>query len=155
MKRYKKLIFVDSTDTTRGPMAKIIMKKKFLLAPLEVESRGLVVLFPEPLNQKAEAVLISNGYQADGHQAMQLTQEDIGDGEGILLLTMDSTQKEKVLEEFSNLKHLHTLTEFIGARGDVSPLYGAPLIEYGQYYEILDTLLDGLVIRLNEEEIRR
>ena len=153
MKHYKKLIFVDATDTTRGPMAKIIMKKKFLLAPLTIESRGLVVLFPEPLNQKAEAVLISNGYEADGHSAAALTQEDIGDGEGVLLLTMENAQKEKILEQFSNLRHLHTLTEFVGARGEVIPLYGAPLIEYGQYYEVLDTLLDGLVIKFNEEEI--
>lgn len=27
---------------------------------------GLVVLFPEPLNQKAEAVMISNGLKSEG-----------------------------------------------------------------------------------------
>lgn len=153
MKRYKKLIFVDSTDTIRAPMAKVMMKKKFLLAPLEIESRGMVVLFSEPMNQKAEAILTSNGHVTQQHQATQLTQEDIGNGEGVLLLAMDSAQKEKILDEFSNLKHLHTLTEYVGGRGDMPVLYGAPLIEYGQYYELLDLLLNGLVIKLNEEEI--
>ncbi len=62
MKQYDRIIFVDSDDTTRAPMAKVIMKSKFLLASMEICSRGLVVLFPEPMNQKAEAVLISNGY---------------------------------------------------------------------------------------------
>lgn len=40
MKRYDKLIFVSNTDTCLGPMAKFIMKSKFLLEDLEIESRG-------------------------------------------------------------------------------------------------------------------
>ena len=57
MKKYDRLIFVSNSDTCRGPMAEAILKSKFLLSELEVESRGLVVLFPEPVNQKAEAIL--------------------------------------------------------------------------------------------------
>ena len=60
--RYKKLIFVDTNDNCRAPMAEMILKRKFLTNPLTIESRGMVVLFPEPLNPKAEAVLTSNGY---------------------------------------------------------------------------------------------
>ena len=48
MKKYDRLIFVSNSDTCRGPMAEAILKSKFLLSELEVESRGLVVLFPEP-----------------------------------------------------------------------------------------------------------
>ena len=90
MKRYNKLIFVDDDDNSRAPMAKIIMRSKYLLGPMEVESRGLVVLFPEPMNQKAEAVLISNGYHVADHVAKQLVQEDIGDD--VLILTMEATR---------------------------------------------------------------
>ena len=53
--RYKKLIFVDTNDNCRAPMAEMILKRKFLTNPLTIESRGMVVLFPEPLNPKAEA----------------------------------------------------------------------------------------------------
>ena len=60
MKKYDRLIFVSNSDTCRGPMAEAILKSKFLLSELEVESRGLVVLFPEPVNQKAEAILASH-----------------------------------------------------------------------------------------------
>ena len=73
MKKYDKLIFVDSDDTDRAPMASAIMQKKYLLSPLKVCSRGLVVLFPEPVNQKAEAVLVSNGLTAKEHAATQLS----------------------------------------------------------------------------------
>ena len=53
MIRYKKVIFVDTSDNCRAPMAELILKRKFLTNPLEIQSRGLVVLFPEPLNPKA------------------------------------------------------------------------------------------------------
>lgn len=49
---YNKVIFVDSDGTCRSAMIRIIMKSKFLLYPVEFESRGMVVLFPEPLTPK-------------------------------------------------------------------------------------------------------
>ena len=58
--RYKKLIFVDTNDNCRAPMAKFILKRKFLTNPLTIESRGLVVLFPEPMMPKAEMVMEKN-----------------------------------------------------------------------------------------------
>ena len=60
--RYKKLIFVDTNDNCRAPMAEMILKRKFLTNPLTIESRGMVVLFPEPLNPKAEAVPAAKSY---------------------------------------------------------------------------------------------
>ncbi|MGI6007552.1 MAG: phosphotyrosine protein phosphatase [Ruminococcus sp.] len=151
MKHYNKLIFVDDDDNSRAPMAKIIMRSKFLLGPLEIESRGLVVLFPEPMNQKAEAVLISNGYSVADHTARQLTQQDIGDD--VLILTMEDAQKAKIWENYESARNVHTLTEYIRLRGELSPLYGEPLKEYGKCYEILEKLLDSLVVQLNEEEL--
>ena len=151
MKRYNKLIFVDDDDNSRAPMAKIIMRSKYLLGPMEVESRGLVVLFPEPMNQKAEAVQISNGYHVADHVAKQLVQEDIGDD--VLILTMEDAQKDKIWENYESAKNVYTLTEYIRLRGELAPLYGEPLKEYGKCYEILEKLLDGLVVQLNEEEL--
>ncbi|HIU75669.1 MAG TPA: phosphotyrosine protein phosphatase [Candidatus Pelethocola excrementipullorum] len=153
MKQYDRLIFVDSDDTTRAPMAKAIMKSKFLMGSLEILSRGLVVLFPEPMNQKAEAVLISNGYNTKDHAATQLMQEDINDR--ALILTMEDSQKAKIWGNYENAANVYTITEFIRLSGDVTPLYGEPLAAYGQCYEILEALVSGIVIQLNEEELRK
>lgn len=150
-KRYNKLIFVDEDDNSRATMAKIILQSKFLLRPLIIESRGLVVLFPEPMNQKAEAVLISKGYSASGHEARQLEQEDIG--EDVLILTMEDNQKEKIWMNYENAANVYTLTEYIKLQGDLTPLFGEPLTEYGKCYETLEALIAGLVIQLNEEEL--
>lgn len=98
--RYKKLIFVDTNDNCRAPMAEMILKRKFLTNPLTIESRGMVVLFPEPLNPKAEAVLTSNGYPQPSHIAMQLEQEDINND--VLILTMEDKQKSQIWETYEN-----------------------------------------------------
>jgi L-threonylcarbamoyladenylate synthase len=45
--------------------------------PMEIEARGLVVQFPEPVNQKAEAVLISNGISTEGMVSTQLRRQAI------------------------------------------------------------------------------
>jgi protein-tyrosine-phosphatase len=148
--RYKKLIFVDTNDNCRAPMAKLILKRKFLTNPLPIESRGMVVLFPEPMNPKAETVLENNGYPEPAHIARQLEQEDINSD--VLLLTMEDKQKSQIWETYENAPHVYTVREFVGETGDVEPLHGQPLTVYSQCYTKLELLMRKLVIRLNEEE---
>lgn len=148
--RYKKLIFVDTNDNCRAPMAELILKRKFLTNPLSIESRGLVVLFPEPLTPKAEAVLSNNGFPEPTHIAQQLEQEDISPD--VLLLTMEDKQKSEIWETFENAPHVYTVKEYVGETGDIPALYGQPLSVYSQCYTELELLMRKLVIKLNEEE---
>ena len=150
MIRYKKVIFVDTSDSCRAPMAEMILKRKFLTNPLTIQSRGLVVLFQEPLNAKAEAVLSSNGYPDPAHTARQLEQEDI-DGD-TLLLTLESRHKSVIRETYENAPHVYTLREYAGESGDITPLYGEPLSVYGQCYTEMELLMRKVLARLNEEE---
>ena len=148
--RYKKLIFVDTNDNCRAPMAELILKRKFLTNPLTIESRGLVVLFPEPMNPKAEAILENHGYPTPVHVAMQLEQEDIS--RDVLLITMEEKQKSQIWETYEDAPHVYTLKEYVGESGDIQPLYGQPLSVYSQCYTEMELLIRRLVIRLNEEE---
>ena len=66
MKPYNRIVFVAESGKCRAPMAAGIFREYSLNHPVEVLVRGLVVLFPEPLNQKAEAVMISNGINLEG-----------------------------------------------------------------------------------------
>lgn len=54
--------------------------------------------FPEPLNQKAEAVMISNGLKPAGFMSEQITEEDITDN--TLILTMSEESRQKIFELF-------------------------------------------------------
>lgn len=148
--KYKKLIFVDTNDNCRAPMAELILKRKFLTNPLDIESRGLVVLFPEPLTQKAEVVLEKNGYPKPAHTAAQLEQKDINTD--VLILTMEDKQKSQIWENYENAAHVFTLKEYVGETGDIPALYGQPLSGYSEFYTELELLMRRLVIRLNEEE---
>ena len=103
MKKYDRLIFVSNSDTCRGPMAEAILKSKFLLSELEVESRGLVVLFPEPVNQKAEAILASHGLTMKDHTAKMLEQEDFD--ERTLILVMEDALKQRIFQEHENVQN--------------------------------------------------
>ena len=76
MEEFNRIIFVCESGTARSPMAAGILNEFSLKRSIDVESRGLVVLFPEPMNQKAEAVLISNGVSMMDFMSIQLTEED-------------------------------------------------------------------------------
>lgn len=151
MKKYDKLIFVSNSDTCRGPMAEAILKSKFLLSELEVESRGLVVLFPEPVNQKAEAILASHGLTMKDHTAKMLEQEDFD--ERTLILVMEDALKQRIFQEHENVQNTWQLSEYIKEETDVTEPVGGSLADYGACYELLDCMISSLVVVLNEEEL--
>ena len=151
MKKYDRLIFVSNSDTCRGPMAEAILKSKFLLSELEVESRGLVVLFPEPVNQKAEALLASHGLTMKDHTAKMLEQEDFD--ERTLILVMEDALKQRIFQEHENVQNTWQLSEYIKEETDVTEPVGGSLADYGACYELLDCMISSLVVVLNEEEL--
>lgn len=151
MKKYDRLIFVSNSDTCRGPMAEAILKSKFLLSELEVESRGLVVLFPEPVNQKAEAILASHGLTMKDHTAKMLEQEDFD--ERTLILVMEDDLKQRIFQEHENVQNTWQLSEYIKEETDVTEPVGGSLADYGACYELLDCMISSLVVVLNEEEL--
>ena len=148
MKKYDRLIFVSNSDTCRGPMAEAILKSKFLLSELEVESRGLVVLFPEPVNQKAEAILASHGLTMKDHTAKMLEQEDFD--ERTLILVMEDALKQRIFQEHENVQNTWQLSEYIKEETDVTEPVGGSLADYGACYELLDCMISSLVV---EEEL--
>ena len=151
MKKYDRLIFVSNSDTCRGPMAEAILKSKFLLSELEVESRGLVVLFPEPVNQKAEAILASHGLTMKDHTAKMLEQEDFD--ERTLILVMEDALKQRIFQEHENVQNTWQLSEYIKEETDVTEPVGGSRADYGACYELLDCMISSLVVVLNEEEL--
>lgn len=152
MKQYNKIVFVAENGTCRAPMAAGILGEYTLKHPAEIVSRGMVVLFPEPMNQKAEAVLISNGINMEGYQTVQLSGEDITDD--TLVLVMKHTQMEKILEKFEHARpeNVHVLTELVGDELEILDPYGGSLQAYGLCYETMRKTIKKLVNLLNEGE---
>jgi L-threonylcarbamoyladenylate synthase len=142
---YDKIIFAAESGNCREIMAAAILKNLGLTWNIEILARGLVVLFPEPLNQKAEAVMISNGLSTEGCMSSQLTEDDLQGN--VLVLAMESKHRDKILELFAHAdsNKVHVLSEYVGDEIEVMDPYGGTLQMYGLCYETLLATLKKLV----------
>lgn len=151
MEKLERIIFVARSGSCREPMAMGILKDLTLKFDVEILARGLVVSFPEPMNGKAEAVLISNGITLENFTSKQLKNEDIT--ENTLILTMERKQREKVLSHYENthVENVYVLTDFVGDELEILDPYGGSLQSYGLCYETLRKSIKKLVKILNQE----
>lgn len=149
LQKYRRIIFVSTTDNCRGPMAAELLRNQDLVQEYEIESRGMVVLFPEPANQKAEAIMKSRQMTLCNHEAVQFGEKDLK--EDTLVLTMEENQKWKIVSEYEFVKNVYTLSEFAEIDGEISSPYGQPLTEYGKVFELLQEMIAKLAERLNAE----
>lgn len=150
--KYTRIIFVGQSGTCREPMAVGILQELMMTQPVEVLARGLVVLFPEPMIQKAEAVLISNGIHLENFVSVPFDEEEVT--EDTLVLTLERGQREKILEVCDTIseEQVHVLTEYVGDELEILDPYGGPLQAYGLCYETLRKTIKKLVKQLNEGE---
>ncbi len=141
-----KLIFVCTDNTCMGPMAETIFRNENHDLDVEVSSRGLVVLFPEPVNPKAETILATHGLIIASHTARQFKADEV-DAE-TLILTMNTVQKRRLATDFFINDNVYTLPEFSGIHGDVDDPYGREIAEYEICYNKLQELIQNAIYRL-------
>ena len=135
------MIFVCEDGTSIGPMAKAIFQREN--TKIRSECRGIVALFPEPVNPKVVAVLKCNNLELDVETSLPLKEEDFE--KNTLVLAMTKEQKEKIYENFPSAQNVYTLKEFAGESGDVINPYGEPLTGYGACYEELNRLIKKIL----------
>lgn len=155
--RYNKVIFVCEDNLCRSPVAEAIMKSVNRCNGLTIESRGLIVLFPEPYNPKAASLLRNNGIILGNGESRQLEDKDMG--KDVLILAVDSHIKEKLSGSYPGADNVYTIAEFAGAGEDVPDPYGADMEAYTKFYEQTDKLVKRAADRIytidtdNKEEL--
>ena len=136
-------------------MAAAIMQDKLLLDEYVVESRGMVVLFPEPVNAKAEAVLVSHGLTQKGHMSEPLTADDLDPR--TLVLALSSATRQKIREELQDGESdlVFSLTEFLGEeQRELFNPYGGALADYARCYDELDGIVARVYEKIRKEVIK-
>ena len=149
LQKYRRVLFISKSDNCRGPMAAELLRHESLEQEYKIGSRGMVVLFPEPANQKAEAIMRSQHMTLANHEGTQLDEVDLDDD--TLVLTFEESQKWKIVADYENVKHVYTLGEYIDDDRVVCSAHGQPLNVYGENFELLRELIHKLAERLNEE----
>lgn len=148
MEKLERIIFVARSGSCREPMAMGILEDLTYHRDVEVLARGLVVSFPEPMNGKVEAVLISNGITLENFTSKQLKNEEIT--ENTLVFTMEKGQRDKVLSNYenANAENVFVLTDFVGDELEILDPYGGTLQSYGLCYETLRKSIKKLVSKI-------
>lgn len=145
--RYRRIVFVSQSDNSRGPMAAELLRNQSLLQEYEIASRGMIVLFPEPVNPKAEAIMKSHQMTLAGHETVLFSEADLD--EDTLVLTMEESQKWKIVTDYEYVKNVYSLSEYVEIEKEIPSAYGQPLSEYGKSFEILKEMIEKLAGKLN------
>ncbi len=145
MNKINRVIFASGSGTSRAPMATAIFHATEHKRPIICEARGLVVQFPEPLNQKAEAILISNGIELKDYSSKQLDNSDFS--ENTLVITMEESQRQNIISEYENATedNVKLLNELVGDELEVMDPYGGSVQTYGLCYEVLKASIEKLM----------
>ena len=146
------MVFCSRDCTYRAPVAAEILKKCFEkneeLRNVEIDARGMVVMFPEPVNGKAVAIGKSKGYDLTGYSAVAIEKQDFSIEN--LVLVMTEMDKKKVYDSYENAINVYTIKEFTGAAGDIDIPFGRSLADYGENFNILEDLIKQVAEKIKE-----
>ena len=134
-------------------MAAELFRRTYEGSDVEILCRGLIVQFPEPLNQKVEAVMANGGITIGGFVSQQISDEDIT--EDALLFAFEERQRQQVIRRFpsANEKNTLLLSEYIGDELEIMDPYGGTLQTYGLCFELIRQSVQKLSDRILEEKM--
>ena len=148
---FQRIVFICMDNTSGSIMAESIFNSVMeQLDPSQrigVCSRGLVVLFPEPLNPGVVQVLTENHLKISKEHSEEIAARDVAGGE-TLLLCMTDREKKMTKERFPTVLNLYTLSEFAGEQGEMRMPFGNDMEAYGEAFERMDMLVKLTVQRL-------
>lgn len=152
MRDIKRIIFVVGNGISRAPMAAGVFRQFYPNRDIEVLCRGVVVQFPEPLNQKAEAVMISNGITMENFTSCGISDEDYVDG--TIAFTMEESQRQRIIDkiEGANEENTFVLSEYVGDELEIMDPYGGTLQTYGICFEVIKNTIRRLIDKLELQQ---
>lgn len=154
MKRYQKIILAGEDNTCETIMAEAILKQIAGDRELEIVSRGLVVLLPEPVNPHAVKVLEEHNLKPAKLYSEELQLTDLT--KETLILALREAQMDKIITSMEPVCDIATLRGFVGYAGEpVKPM--GDIENYHKAFEHLDLLIKAAAQKIFEpiDEERR
>lgn len=149
MLEYSRILFVTDSDTSSGPLAAALLRHYMVLEQVDIDSRGLVVLFPEPMNPKTVAIAASKGIDLN-RSSTQIESSDFG--QDVLVLVLDETKKQTVYDDYAEAVNVYTLKEFINEAGSIINPDGGELADYAKLYDNLEEVIIRLSYKLKQSK---
>ncbi|MBQ9030593.1 MAG: hypothetical protein IJ106_03960 [Parasporobacterium sp.] len=150
MTRIRHIIFLDEEGTGLSPYAEILLRKKLEdqgIGEIRVSSRGNVVLFPEPANQKITELARMKGLSLEDYRAAALEGTEFS--ENTLVLTFNADSKQKVYDSFPNAVNVYMIREYVGESGDIVLPLGGSIEDYNTVCSVVDRVTDRLLEKLS------
>jgi len=145
--RYDRLVFICRDNTCLSMIAENVFIHRYEGTPLYVASRGIVVLFEEPCNPKAEAVLAAHGIDMVRRTCMEIRKGEITDS--TLVIALKEADRKRFSEHFP-YADARTLAELAGEIGDVHDPYGGTEEDYERCYEDIDRMVGEAIPTIRE-----
>ncbi|MBS6722106.1 MAG: hypothetical protein KH268_03725 [Clostridiales bacterium] len=146
---YRKILIVGENNLCRSFMAEVILRgllKKKNVSETEVLSRGLVVLFSEPVSPMAVAVLRHHGYEISEFRSSQLTEEDLESAD--LALTMTKTQAEQVRTNYEAQIACMSVGTFIDMEEEVPEVTEDTPEAFEKCFRSIESLMEAAADRI-------
>lgn len=147
---YRKIIIVGETNIGRSFMAECILRgilQKRNCQNIEVVSRGLVVLFSEPVAPGAAKILREKGYSIENFRSAQLASAD-------LVLTITKGLAEQIKESFdvqtASYMSIGTFIDIDSTEAEekIPKVTEEDPETYQQCFDILEPLMEAVADRI-------
>ena len=146
---YRRIIIVGENNVTVSFMCEVILRgllEKKNVAGVDVDSRGLVVLFSEPVAPLAASVLAAHGYLIEDFRSSQLTLEDVEGADLVLTLTDD--QAERIHQAYPLPTAVMSLGVFLDVDATLPDISGGTEEDYDKCLQILEQLMEAVAHRV-------
>lgn len=146
--KYRSIYFISEQGDCRAPVAAELLRKQKTKYEYHVCSRGMVVLFPEPMNPRAEDWMRAQKIEISGFQTASL--EQVLESKA-LILTMTKEIKQRIQREYPDWQDIYTLPEFIGENAEIPNVYGQSQEVYEEEFQRIRDYILKLAEILNCE----
>ena len=152
---YTKIIIVGENNVCRSFMGEVILRgllKKKNITEIKVISRGLVVLFSEPVSPFAAGILLDRGYAIEEFRSAQLTEEDMDQAD--LVLTLTDEQAERIHQDYSSSTTCMSLGTFLDVDASIPEVAGGTQGDYQECFTAIEQLMEAVADRVIGELIQ-